>query len=180
MRQWSLEAGWFALDGPCTSVPSSQLRIKMRGGCLDIICSFSKDSGWGGHPRGTWTIPGGSHFGRGEAGLRSGRQDPVDLSPGQFHSHSPSCSGLLSLLTRLPSPQVLLCTSGPPPKKAKEAEETTDEDAQLPTREEKAVGAEVRRAQACGFCAQAELLRVLTEAGMPPRQGMTERWVGAG
>lgn len=56
----------------------------------------------------------------------------------------------------------------------------TDEDAQLPTREEKAVGAEVRRAQACSFCAWAELLRTLTEAGMPPGQGMTERWVGAG
>lgn len=36
MRQWSLEAGWFAVDGPCTPVPGSQLRIKVRRSCLDV------------------------------------------------------------------------------------------------------------------------------------------------
>lgn len=50
----------------------------------------------------------------------------MDLSPGQSHSHSsflPDPSDLLFLLTGVSSPQVLLCASGSPLKKAKEAEE---------------------------------------------------------
>lgn len=36
MRQWNLEAGWFAVDGPCTPVPGSQLRKKVREDCLEV------------------------------------------------------------------------------------------------------------------------------------------------
>lgn len=49
MRHWSLEAGWFAVDGPCTPAPGSQLRKRSEGiprhGYPTAICSFSKDRG---------------------------------------------------------------------------------------------------------------------------------------
>lgn len=83
MRQWSLETGWFAVDGPCTPVPGSQLRKKVRGGCLDMGIQrlFAPSARIVvGAPWGTWTAPGGSHLGRGEARPSSGRQDPIDLS----------------------------------------------------------------------------------------------------
>lgn len=113
MRQWSLEAGWFAVDGPCTPVPGSQLRKKVRGDCLEvgILWLFAPSARIVvGAPWGTWTTPRGSHLGRGEARPSSGRQDPMNLRPGQ--SHPLLASGLLPLLTRPPSPQVLLCASG--------------------------------------------------------------------
>lgn len=113
MRQWSLEAGWVAVDGPCTPVPGSQLRIKVRRSCLDvgILWLFAPSARIVvGTPWGTWTTPRESHLGRGEARPSSGRQDPMDLRPGQ--SHPLLASGLLPLLTIPPSPKVLLCVSG--------------------------------------------------------------------